>query len=181
MTEFEKLCEKFGVIETKKRLIYPKQIKFSEGFLESLKNEFLKQLQEDTAPVKDRVAKFTKAIMFHLHELNNTNQPSKVGLAERKSFGPNNARHNYIAKLRSRSKILDALKRNQPKETQPTLKKECNQFQVSVKGDKPTGNKTICLKKMQKRRDDIEKENIENKNSDIVANKNLSKKSNVRV
>mgnify|MGYP003341993044 CR=1 FL=1 len=40
---FDKLCENFGVIKQVKKFLYPKQIKFSEPFLESLKKEYYRQ------------------------------------------------------------------------------------------------------------------------------------------
>jgi len=76
MKQFEELCEHFGVIKKTVKIMYPRQIKFSESFLNTLKQEYFKQkLEEDsTNPLKDRPDKFIKGIKFHLMDFENNAQ-----------------------------------------------------------------------------------------------------------
>ena len=69
-SNFEKMCESYGVIKTTKRIMYPRQIKLSEEFLRELKKEYFRQkLEEDVEkPVKHRPQKFIKALQFHVKE-----------------------------------------------------------------------------------------------------------------
>jgi len=67
-SEFEEMCESFGVLKSTKRVMYPRQIKLSEEFLKALKNEWFKsKLEEEVSgPVKNKPAKFLKAMQFHV-------------------------------------------------------------------------------------------------------------------
>ena len=69
--KFDELCEGFGVLQQTKKIMYPRQIKLSETFLESLRNEYYRmKLEEDTErPVKNRPQKFLKALQFHVSSL----------------------------------------------------------------------------------------------------------------
>jgi hypothetical protein len=72
MSEFEKLCENFGVMKVVKRERYPREIQLSEEFLSALKKEFFHhKLEEDSSrPIKNYSEKFQKALRFHLSDLN---------------------------------------------------------------------------------------------------------------
>ena len=73
MSEFDELCENMGIMKTVKRERYPRQIAFSEGFMESLKQEFYShklKLEEDSAkPVRNYSDKFNKALRFEISHL----------------------------------------------------------------------------------------------------------------
>ena len=74
MNNFEDLCESIGIMKTVKNERYPRAIKFSEGFLESLKEEFyshkLKLEENSEKPIKHYCEKFQKALRFELSHLN---------------------------------------------------------------------------------------------------------------
>ena len=56
--KFEEICEAFGVIETKKRTMYPRGIQFSDKFLNALQEEYNRQkISESTKekPLKARI------------------------------------------------------------------------------------------------------------------------------
>jgi len=73
MKKFRELCEALEIttmVQTK-RLRYPKQIKLSEEFLNSLKREIVKHQTIDESkelPIMNFKEKFLKAITFHLAE-----------------------------------------------------------------------------------------------------------------
>ena len=73
MSEFDELCENMGIMKTVKRERYPRQIAFSEGFMESLKQEFYNhklKLEEDSVkPVRNYSDKFNKALRFEISHL----------------------------------------------------------------------------------------------------------------
>jgi hemerythrin-like domain-containing protein len=80
--QFEELCEAFGVIETKKRMMYPRGIQFSEQFLQALQEEYERQKLEESQkekPIREHSTKMLKALQFHIRALDN----EQVGLAER--------------------------------------------------------------------------------------------------
>jgi hypothetical protein len=79
--QFEELCEAFGVIETKKRMMYPRGIQFSEQFLQALQEEYERQKLEESQkekPIREHSSKMLKALQFHIRALDN----EQVGLAE---------------------------------------------------------------------------------------------------
>lgn len=67
-TTFDQLCEEFGVIRQTKRIMYPRQIKFSPEFIAALHKEFQRQQasQPSDKPIRDITQKFLKALQFHL-------------------------------------------------------------------------------------------------------------------
>lgn len=74
MSEFDQLCESMGILKKTTRERYPREIKLSEEFLEALKKEYYNhKLEEDASkPVRNRPAKFGKALRFHISHLENT-------------------------------------------------------------------------------------------------------------
>ena len=80
---FEEICEAFGVIETKKRTMYPRGIQFSNEFLNALQEEYNRQKISESSkerPIKEHSSKMLKALQFHINALDNI----EVGLAEKK-------------------------------------------------------------------------------------------------
>jgi hypothetical protein len=77
MSKFEQLCESYGVLETTKRMRYPRQVRFSEDFLKALESEFTKHTLDEKsgAPINNKPEKFLKALKFHLHDLATRPQP----------------------------------------------------------------------------------------------------------
>jgi hypothetical protein len=72
MSNFEEMCESFGVMKTVKRERYPREIRLSEEFLEALKKEFYNhKLEEDAEkPIRNYPEKFSKALRFEISHLN---------------------------------------------------------------------------------------------------------------
>lgn len=71
-TKFEKLVEEqFSTIRKTVGMRYPKQIQFSEEFIEAIRKEYCSQkLNEDTNnPVLNRGQKFTKALGFIVNDI----------------------------------------------------------------------------------------------------------------
>jgi len=72
---FERLCESYGVFKSVKREFYPKNISFSPKFIESVKEEYVRQrqqVQENLGIVRDHRNKFLKALNFHLRDIENS-------------------------------------------------------------------------------------------------------------
>jgi len=74
-TKFNELFESFYPTSIKlvKRTIYPKEMNFSEEFMEALTNEYnrLKSIEEngEMQPIKNLDEKFVKAINFRIQGL----------------------------------------------------------------------------------------------------------------
>ena len=74
MEQFESICEAVNVtLRQTKTIRYPRQIKLSEEFLESLRHEYsthVEIIDESNRPIRDLPIKFLKAMKFELSELN---------------------------------------------------------------------------------------------------------------
>ena len=82
MDKFDELCESFGIIKTTKRIMYPRQIKLSEEFLQALKDEYYRLTldEDDEKPVKNRPQKFVKALQFHIADLERNKEAELAAL-----------------------------------------------------------------------------------------------------
>ena len=72
MSEFDNICESYGIMKKVVRERYPREIRLSEEFLEALKKEFYNhKLEEDAEkPIRNYPEKFAKALRFELSHLN---------------------------------------------------------------------------------------------------------------
>lgn len=70
MKKFDKVVqEASNVIITKKKMFYPRQIDLSEEFVEALRREFYRLDEGLDEPIRDKSAKFLKAIRFQIQDL----------------------------------------------------------------------------------------------------------------
>ena len=70
--KFDRICESLSVITQTKRFRYPKQIKLSEEFINSLSREIKRFTTIDESkelPVLNLEEKLLKAFRFHIKEL----------------------------------------------------------------------------------------------------------------
>lgn len=170
--KFNEICEAFGVIQTTKKMLYPRQIKLSEEFLQALKNEYYRLTLEEDAerPVTNRPQKFVKALQFHVADLEKNKEAELEVLrnmmdeakeepiikSDKDVFGSHYKFKQQQAKKKQNQnfKPLDKSKiRKTEESTEP--------YVVTVKGEKQEGNKKVNLKKEDQRRKEVEKENIE--------------------
>ena len=144
MKEFEELCEKFGIMQTTKRMMYPRQIKLSEEFLRALKDEYYRQkLEEDVeAPVKNRPEKFLKALRFQIKELEDNS-----------------------------AQELEAYRRMMDEDTEPYVAK--------TEGE-TVGNTEVNASAEEKRRREVEIENMQGPDQESVSDKNLQPKKRIK-
>lgn len=61
---FAKILENYAPINTKRRLLYPRNLKLSEAFVKSFEEEFGRLVSEGNCP-KKILEKMQKALRFH--------------------------------------------------------------------------------------------------------------------
>ena len=131
-SQFETLCEKFGVIKTVKKIMYPRQVKFSPEFVNALREEYFRQkLEEDVDhPIRDRGIKFLKALSFHLHEFE-TNPT--IELEEMKRLSNKGIKKGVKHIETIRKKLVGAIQPDKPTKQEDIRRKQIPIENIKVK------------------------------------------------
>lgn len=149
MSEFDELCEGFGVIKKTTRERYPREIKLSEEFLESLKKEYYDhKLEEDSSkPVRNRPQKFAKALRFHISHLEDTAAVELEAMrarfdAEADTTVAVEANDERVPEVKVDGEKLKLPQNDAPKNTEPKKEKLCKCKRLVLKRNTSMGTET---------------------------------------
>lgn len=131
MREFEELCEGFGIMKKTTQERYPRQIRLSEDFLEALKKEYydLKLAEDTEGEVKNRPAKFVKALRFHVADLENNSADELDAMRAR--FEESNDER--VPEVKVDGEKLELPQNEAPKNTEPKDDKLCKCKRIVLK------------------------------------------------
>jgi len=129
MSEFDELCEGFGIMKKTTRERYPREIKISEEFLEALKKEYYQhKLEEDnTKPVRNRAQKFVKALRFHVSHLEDTAAVELEAMKQRfaDESGVEESNDERVPEVKVAGDKKEIVQNDAPKNTEPKKEKLC--------------------------------------------------------
>lgn len=175
MREFEELCESLGVIKKTTRIMYPRQIKMSEEFLEALKAEYYRQkLEEDiTGEIKNRPDKFVKALGFHVQKLEEDAEGELEAMRnlvpEESEYKPTQRDKSHGRSMPRRSKhgagVARWVTHQEVKDKKLRGKYSKKDYPVGEASEE--GNKKRSKRKEDKRREEIPQENMKTKVMEI--------------
>jgi len=142
MSKFEEICESFGVIKRTTQIRYPRQIKMSEGFLQSLKDEYYRlKLEEDVEqPIKNRPEKFLKALKFHISELEE-NVEAELEAMRAKFEEANDER---VPEVTIDGEKEELVQNDAPKNTEPKKEELCKGKRIVLKRNMGEEDKKDC-------------------------------------
>jgi hypothetical protein len=137
MSEFEELCESFGVLQKTKRERYPREIIMSEEFKEALKKEYYNhKLEEDnTKPVRNRPEKFVKALKFHIAHLEDTAASELEAMKARfaSDTGVEESNDERVPEVTAKGEKKDVVQNEAPKNTEPKEEKLGKEKRLTLK------------------------------------------------